>query len=111
MRREIRWAHLRDDGTGHEQRGHRPILVLGNNDTAQVVTVIPLTTALGASRYGVTLDIKKTDLNGLPKDSLALIFQVTTLDQRRLGELIGHLESDVYDRILSILCDYCKRPE
>lgn len=106
MRGDIFWAQLVSDGTGHEQRGRRPFIVVGDEDSVPLVTLIPLTSRRSSRRFPHTYEINRTNLNGLPEDSVALVFQVTSLDRRRLGNLIGKLEQTHYINICTILDEY-----
>ncbi len=49
------------------------------------------------------LDIKRSEMNGLEKDSIALIFQLQSLDKNRFIKKIGILENEILIEINKIL--------
>ena len=84
-----------DPTFGHEQKGTRPVLVIQNdfaNATLSTVMVAPITSNLKASGLPSTVTIK-AGVAGLSEDSVVLLFQIRTLDKRRLWKRIGHLEA------------------
>jgi mRNA interferase MazF len=64
-----------------------------------MVVVIPLTSNLQALRFPFTVEIKKSKVNGLEKDSIALVFQIQSLDNKRFINKIGVLESSYVSKI------------
>ena len=90
-----------DPTFGHEQRGTRPVVILQNNianDKLKTVKVAPLTSNLKAKGYLLTVlvDSKSSDL---PKDSVSLLFQIRTLDKRRLERKIAHLDDTIMEQV------------
>ncbi len=79
---------------GREQRGMRPGLVIADTTLGMIFT-IPLTSHMQALRYQHTIEIKKSELNGLDKDSIALLFQMQSLDKRRFVSKIGEIEASI----------------
>ncbi len=82
---------------GSEQAGTRPVLVVQNdaaNAFISTVTVVPLTSNLRAGRFLFTVLIPAAQ-SGLPKDSVALAFQIRTLDKSRLRQKAGHLSEEL----------------
>lgn len=80
---------------GHEQGGMRPVLVLQNdilNKNLNTVIIVPLTKNLSAKGYLTTYYLPK-NLSKLKFDSVALIFQMRTIDKVRLKKLITFLPS------------------
>lgn len=78
---------------GHEQTGLRPVLVLQNNilnRNLNTVVIAPITSNLQAKGFMTThfLEKRKTRLK---QDSLALLFQIRTLDKRRLKKEMGRI--------------------
>lgn len=78
---------------GSEQAGKRPVLVISREQTNQVlpvVNVVPLTSHKGRQIYPneVLLPAKTA---GLKVDSIALCYQLRTLDKTRLGRDFGEL--------------------
>jgi len=89
----------------HEQIGTRPVIILADTKTS-ICTVIPLTSNLNSLRFPYTTEIKKSELNKLDSDSIALIFHVRAIDKRRLIKKIGFLEKDYINQIDNIIRDY-----
>lgn len=78
---------------GSEQGGLRPVLVLQNNKLNQklsTIVVAPLTANLKYKGFITCFFLPKT-ISKLPKDSLALLFQLRTIDKSRLMKEMGHL--------------------
>jgi mRNA interferase MazF len=92
---------------GAKQTGVRPVLVVQNDQTNKfipTVTVVPLTSNLRASRFLFTVLISAAQL-GLPQDSVALAFQIRTLDKSCLIRKAGHFNTEqmaAVDRALNI---------
>jgi mRNA interferase MazF len=89
---DIYMANL-DPIKGHEQAGLRPVLILQNNilnRNLNTVIIAPLTSNVSAKGKRTTefLPKKKT---GLRIDSVALFFQIRTLDKSRLIKEVGHI--------------------
>ncbi|MCE7987998.1 MAG: type II toxin-antitoxin system PemK/MazF family toxin [Caldilinea sp. CFX5] len=83
-----------DPTFGHEQSGKRPVVVIQTNaanDKLNTVMVAPLTSNLKARGYLLTVFVPAQS-NGLAKDSVLLLFQVRTLDKRRLERKVAHLD-------------------
>ncbi len=79
------------DGIGHEQSGDRPgILVssLVNN----MFMVVPLTTNLDSLRFSHTLSIIPNKKNNLKTESVALVFQLKSLDKSRAVHHLGRID-------------------
>lgn len=86
---------------GHEQAGTRPVVVLQTdmaNEKLGTVMVAPLTSNLKAAGYLLT-HLVMAQNSGLPKDSVILLFQVRTVDKRRLERKIGHLNSEIMAKV------------
>ena len=93
---------------GREQEGIRPGIVMADTDT-DLILVIPMTSNLEAlERLPHTRKIKKSDSNGLNKDSVALVFQLQVLDKKRFMSKIGNLEEFYIKEINQMLRDLLK---
>ncbi len=82
---------------GSEQGGMRPVLIIQNdvgNRYSPTVIAAAITSRMGKTRLPTHIDVY-ADKVGLTKDSVILLEQVRTLDKRRLGEKMGHLDDDV----------------
>ena len=78
---------------GSEQAGRRPVLVISRepiNQLLPVVNVIPLTSQKSLSRNIYPNEVLLTATTaGLKANSIALCYQIRTLDKSRLQEEIG----------------------
>ena len=89
MRRgEVHWAEL-VPRSGSEQTGRRPVIVVshdGFNQTSgwKSIIVVPVSTSASQGRRGPTVAEIPAGVGGLPKASLAVCHQVTTLDRAKL---------------------------
>lgn len=92
-RGEIWWATL-EDPLGSQPGFHRPLIIVQANEfnrsRINTVLAVVLTSNLRLSKApgNVLLPAKNT---GLPKDSVANVSQVITVDKRFLTEKIGEL--------------------
>jgi len=97
-----------DPTKGSEQAGRRPVLVISReriNELLPVVNVIPLTSRKSPSRViypnEVLLPVGAT---GLTVDSIALCYQIRTLDKSRLEQDLGELvDASLRQRILEAI--------
>jgi len=84
---------------GREQSGKRPSIIMADTNT-NLVLVIPLTSNLEAlEKFPYTIEIKKSDLNKLEKDSVALVFQLQAVDKKRLHNKFGKIEDFYLDNV------------
>ena len=100
------WEVTLVDATGHEQAGTRPVIVIAVHIQARLCTIIPLTSNLDYTRFPYTFRIMHTPNNGLSNDSVALIFQIRSLDFERFLYRRGYLESDIFTRVKMIVKQY-----
>lgn len=84
-----------------EQSGARPGIVISDTQTGMILTV-PLTSNIQALRFPHTLEIRRSEKNGLEKDSIALAFQIQSLDKNRFLYKIGNIE-DRFLRAIDLL--------
>jgi mRNA interferase MazF len=100
---DVWWADLRSP-TGSEPGFRRPVAVIQgdafNRSRIATVVVVPLTSnlRLAAAPGNVLLRARAT---GLPKDSVANVSQVVTVDKGILTERTGHLTKSQLDLILA----------
>ena len=81
---------------GSEQGGIRPVLVIQNNvgnKFSPTVIVSAITSQLGKAKLPTHIDLSAEEYN-LPKNSVALLEQIRTLDKRRLREKLTTIGSD-----------------
>lgn len=94
-RGEIYYADL-SPVIGSEQGGVRPVLILQNdigNKYSPTVIVSAITSQLGKAKLPTHIELSAEKYN-LPKDSVALLEQIRTLDKRRLQEKVTSLSAE-----------------
>lgn len=93
LRGDLHYADL-GWGTGSEQEGIRPVVIIQNNvgnRYSPTVIIAPITSKAGVRAKLPThyyLDAGK----GLELPSIVLLEQIRTIDKRRLGSYIGRLD-------------------
>ena len=104
MRRgEVYWAEL-VLRPGSEQSGRRPVILVSHDGFNQTpawrsIIVVPITTSASQGRRGPTIVELPGGAAGLPKTSLAVCHQVTTLDRAKLTKRIGVLSPGLLGEI------------
>jgi len=83
---EVWFADL-SGGRGREQKGQRPVLVLGEANGMTIAA--PLTTNTNCVKLDCTCLLEPTKENGLSEDSIILVFQLAALDAARFTQKIG----------------------
>ena len=93
-------------GTGHEQNGERPAILIKIIEEIGICIVVPLTSNLTHSALPYTVQINKTSSTNLTNNSVALVMQVRAISKMRLpNNSIGKLEEYQIRKIKSILKD------
>ncbi len=97
-----------DPTRGSEQAGRRPVLIISREEINQllpVVNVIPLTSRKSMKRFIYPNEVLlPAGVAGLRVDSIALCYQIRTLDKKRLEREIGMLEdTGLREKILEAL--------
>jgi mRNA interferase MazF len=101
LRGEIWWATL-PRPVGSEPGYRRPVLIIQSNDFTQsriatvIVVVITSNTKLAQAPGNVFLP---RNMTGLPKDSVANVSQVVTIDKNLLTERVGVLTPDLFEQV------------
>ena len=93
LRGDMYYADL-GRGIGSEQEGYRPVLILQNNTGnkySPTVIVAAISSKVDAKAKLPTHYLLQAE-NGLELPSLVLLEQLRTIDKKRLGAYIGHLE-------------------
>ena len=93
LRGDMYYADL-GRGIGSEQEGYRPVLILQNNTGnkySPTVIVAAISIKVDAKAKLPTHYLLQAE-NGLELPSLVLLEQLRTIDKKRLGAYIGHLE-------------------
>lgn len=96
-RGEVFWADLKPR-SGAEQRGCRPVIIVSNDGFNLApswgsVIVVPVSTSDVQARRAPTAVSLPAGAAGLPRASVALCHQVTTLDRKKLTERAGFLSA------------------
>jgi mRNA-degrading endonuclease toxin of MazEF toxin-antitoxin module len=91
---------------GHEQGGNRPGLVL--TISYGVIIVIPCTTNLERLKFDHTHYIAPDSKNGLIQDSVALVFQITSISPKRFINKLGIISPEDFEIINTLLADLLK---
>jgi len=92
------------EGQGHEQKGQRPVIVMGSANG--LVTVIPLTSNTDKAVFSHTEVIEPAPReNGLSTDSVALVFQLTSIDKKRLQRRIGDASKEDMKKVDALVAD------
>jgi mRNA interferase MazF len=102
-RGEIYWADL-VPRSGSEQQGRRPVVIISHDAFNRTpgwrsIIVVPLSTSAGQAARGPSAIFLSRASAGLPKDSVALCHQVTTLDRAKLTQRIGELTPTALDEV------------
>ena len=90
LRGEVRWADL-NPVRGHEQSGHRPVLILSHdifNARSGTVIAIAMTSQPQKAGFPLTLELKVKELH---KPTWAKISQIRTLSVERIGKRLGRI--------------------
>jgi len=107
LRGEIYWANL-DPTKGHEQAGHRPVLVLSHdvfNERSGTVIAVALTSQEPKVGFPLTLEL---DSRKLPKKTWVKISQIRTLSTERLGARLGLTTSEELSQVIEGLNEIIK---
>ena len=91
-------------GTGHEQFGGRPAILLSSLVNGMIM-VVPLTSNLKSLRFSHTLGVTPNKKNNLDNKSIALVFQLKAVDSKRVLKHIGQIDSSDREQLDQILKD------
>lgn len=102
-RGDVYWAAL-VPRSGSEQTGRRPVVVVSHDGFNQTlawmsVIVVPLSSSARQAKRGPTVVGIPGGAAGLPKASVAVCHQVTTLDRAKLTRKIGALPVDLLGEV------------
>ena len=98
-RGEVHWADL-VPRSGSEQIGQRPVIVMSHdgfnqNSAWRSMIVVPISTSASQRKRGPTVVEIPGGSGGLPRASLAVCHQVTTLDRTKFTRRIGALPAEL----------------
>jgi mRNA interferase MazF len=99
LRGEVRWADL-NPVRGHEQAGHRPVLILSRdifNARSGTVIAIALTSQPQKAGFPLTLELK---IAGLGKPVWAKISQIRTLSVERIGKRLARIPAPEIAKVI-----------
>jgi mRNA interferase MazF len=99
LRGEVRWAEL-NPVRGHEQSGHRPVLVLSHdvfNRRSGTVIAMAITSQPQAAGFPLTYKLEEKQV---PKLFWVKISQIRTLSTQRIGKKIGMVEPEQFEEII-----------
>ena len=99
LRGEIRWAEL-NPVRGHEQAGHRPVLILSHdifNHRSGTVIAMALTSQPQKAQFPLTYLLESGQLQ---KRSWVKISQIRTLSIDRIGKKLGTIEPEQLEKIV-----------
>jgi mRNA interferase MazF len=106
MKKSEVWRVQIAPAPGHTQSGERPAIILQElvfNNSLPTTLIVPLTSKMSAARFDGTVAIQPDQLNGLSTPSIALVFQMRTIDQRYCLKRIGVLDSATLDQVFKVL--------
>ncbi|GMT50129.1 MAG: mRNA interferase [bacterium] len=93
---------------GSEQGDLRPVIVISNEEINQilpVVNIIPITSRKLDRKVYPNEVLLSPGLGGLEKESIALCYQIRTLDKKRLSKEIGKIDDlELQESIIDSLC-------
>ena len=91
-------------GKGHEQSYPRPAIIIKGIENVGMYVVIPLTSNLSHLNLPHTMQINRTDSTNLKENSVALLFQIRSIDKSRITlSKIGRLGDCEVNKIKSNL--------
>ena len=91
------WLANLDPVVGSEQGRTRPVLVISDgslNEILPVVNVIPITSRKPKRRVYPNEAFLPAKTGGLTLDSIALCYQIRTLDKQRLTQMLGVIDDE-----------------
>ena len=108
---DVCWVELASTG-GHAQKGRRPAIIFQSQKASArvpTVLVVPLTSQLDALRFPGTVLVEPDADNGLRRASVALVFQLSAIDQRFLRDRLGRVSQTLINEIFSALDELAAR--
>src|SRR5438105_10499277 len=95
---DLFWVELPARG-GRAQAGRRPAIIAQAPSPLPTALIIPLTSQLDALRFPGTVLVEADKQNGLRHNSVALVFQLTAVDQRFITDRLGQASGQVMQHI------------
>jgi mRNA interferase MazF len=104
LRGEVRWADL-NPVRGHEQSGHRPVLILSHdifNARSGTVIAVALTGQPQKAGFPLTLELKAAENR---KPTWVKISQIRTLSVERVGKRLARIPSAQVSKVIEGLVE------
>ena len=108
---EVCWVELVSTG-GRAQKGRRPAIIFQTQKAStrvSTVLIVPLTSQLDALRFPGPVLVEPDADNGLRRASVALVFQLTAIDQRYLRDRVGKVSHILINELFSALDELAGR--
>lgn len=102
---DVVWTAL-DRVVGHEQSGHRPVVVVAANEYLRVVEGLAIIVPVTTRERGWSNHVRLRGELDLPEASWAMTEQVLTLSRRRFTRSAGFLDRDCLREIQLYLRDF-----
>lgn len=99
-RGDIYYADLRPV-VGSEQGGIRPVLIVQNdvgNKHSPTVICAAITSKMNKAKLPTHIELN-SNIYDMDKDSVVLLEQLRTIDKKRLGNKVCHLDKDIMRRV------------
>ena len=97
-----------DPVVGSEQGKSRPVIIVSEtdiNNLLNIVNVVPITTRKTGRNIYPNEAVLEPNRYGLPNESIALCYQIRTVDKQRLSVLYGEiLDEKKQSEILDAIC-------
>lgn len=93
-------------GITREQAGQRPAIVVQDESAfsqTPLITLVPVSTSQGAVDFPATMVIMPTSLNKLREPSVAMVFQITSVDRKRILRQTGKLDSQDLAKLAKLM--------
>lgn len=89
-----------EPGIGSEQAGRRPIVVIQNDigNKHSPTTIVAMITSKHKKPLPTHVTVSE-NVSGLPFESTVMLEQIRTVDKRRLGDQVGHLNDETMKQI------------
>jgi len=102
-RGDVFWADI-FPRSGSEQSGGRPVIIVSHDSFNRTsnwrsIIVVPVSSSEAQAKRGPTAVLLPPGAGALPRSSVALCHQVTTLDRAKLSEKIGSLDAELLRNI------------
>lgn len=108
-RGSVLWATL-SPGSGREQVGRRPVVVVASDDYLDVVTTLVIVVPVTSVDRGWPNHVRLRGMTGLEQPSFGMTEQPRTIDQARIRAVAGTVDGDTMADIDLYLRDFLSLP-